>query len=47
MSGPALRKTRPGADDHRVTRFIHQCGAALQFMVWIALWLFVATAVIG
>lgn len=30
-----------------MTRFVHQCGAALQLMVWIALWLFVGTAVIG
>lgn len=47
MRNPGLRKTRSHADEQRVTRFIHQCGAALQFMVWIALWLFVATAVIG
>ena len=47
MTGRTLRKSGRRADTQRVTRFIHQCGAAVQLVVWIALWLFVATAVIG
>lgn len=42
-----LMKSSLPADTEGVTRFMHQCGAALQFMVWVALWLLVAAAVFG
>jgi len=30
----------------RMTRIMHQCGAAIQFMVWIALWTMLVLVVV-
>jgi hypothetical protein len=30
-----------------MTRFVHQCGAALQFVIWIALWVLIAASLVG
>jgi hypothetical protein len=34
-------------DKDGVTRFLHQCGAAFQFVIWVALWILAAAAVVG
>ena len=36
----------PAETDH-MTRFVHQCGAVAQFVVWAGLWLLVVAAVFG
>jgi hypothetical protein len=40
-----MKSARP-ADDHGMTRLAHQCGAALQFAAWLALWIILAAVVV-
>ena len=37
-------KTGRPADISGMTRFMHRCGAALQFVMWLTLWVVLALA---
>ena len=39
-------KSARSADDHGMTRLVHQFGAALQFAAWLALWVILAAVAV-
>lgn len=41
-----LQKSTRDADHRPMTQIVHRCGAALQFVAWISLWVLLASAVI-